>query len=1008
MDKKESNSPIFDSKVLDELLHGRQNPTIYAFTVPEIKEGRAWKIGDTSRPVPMRLDEWKNVYSNLREVYEARTEAILTNPEGKEYFYRDYDVHRHLEDDGKARLTRDDFEKAGSHFSNEFFDDMDLRSLKKAIDEIKSDFEKGHEELFHPLSFDWESSGRISKIEPVDFALRDNQRAVVDSFRRAVESGHRKLLLYAVMRFGKSFTSLMAAKEMGYRLVVVVSAKADVKDEWKQTVEGNKTLNDYFAFADKARIGNLAGRVNSPVKSILENRPNGKEGLVLFFTLQDLMGSYKAGTKRWHEELVTGRLPVDLLIVDETHFGAWAKELGKSITETSSKDSLESIDSILEGGKFPINAKVRLHLSGTPYRLIMSGRFKEDEIICHYSYGDLLSDKEKWTRIGDNINAEEWENPYFGFPKMIRFAFSIEERLKEASEKEAPLSLNQLFESKDGQGFIYQDEVISILKAIDGSDNSEALGVFPFLDYPSIAEGKMCRHIVMVLPYKKSCDAMASILNDKSMGWKRLGDYDVVNISGEKSPFRRDVSFQVKSFISNNEEKSGKTISLTVNKMLTGSTVREWDTMIYFRDSSSPQEYDQSTFRIQNPFVVSIKDENGNLIGKIDRKPETLLVDFSPARLFRLEEMRARIESYVASQGRTVGNEAVAVSIKVNLERSPVIVFDSHSLKRIDERDVMKEVSKYDNNRGIDDEVKDIIVDESFFKNKAILNLLKNEVAIDSKKGLSLLANNGEEDLGGVRNDSERAEGSETDEEKKQPSEKDIIKKIQNYYRRILIYAFISDRSDLRSLDDVVVALSDRKELAKAKSVGLTLPSIKTLKKAFTGFYAKPSLDYKIMDINGLSNSDLPPIEKVKIAFDKFGKLGEAIVITPEKVTDAMVDAIGEEAIRDIMSRKEPSFLDIASVAGEFAYALSKRLEAMGYSKERYENAIYSLPKDRCCYELTKKVYSWLGLNTDCIVQADDYSFLSGNKRAAKQLSNKEFEKVLSKTWEKVHSKTCK
>jgi len=33
------------------------------------------------------------------------------------------------------------------------------------------------------------------------------------------------LLMYAVMRFGKSFTSMMCAKEMNADLVVIVSAK---------------------------------------------------------------------------------------------------------------------------------------------------------------------------------------------------------------------------------------------------------------------------------------------------------------------------------------------------------------------------------------------------------------------------------------------------------------------------------------------------------------------------------------------------------------------------------------------------------------------------------------------------------------------------------------------------------------------------------------------------------------------------------------------------------------
>ena len=35
--------------------------------------------------------------------------------------------------------------------------------------------------------------------------------------------------MYAVMRFGKSFTSMCCAVEMGAKFVIVVSAKADVK-----------------------------------------------------------------------------------------------------------------------------------------------------------------------------------------------------------------------------------------------------------------------------------------------------------------------------------------------------------------------------------------------------------------------------------------------------------------------------------------------------------------------------------------------------------------------------------------------------------------------------------------------------------------------------------------------------------------------------------------------------------------------------------------------------------
>ena len=51
--------------------------------------------------------------------------------------------------------------------------------------------------------------------------------------------------MYAVMRFGKSFTSLCCALKMKAKTVLVVSAKADVKDEWKKTVESAGNFSDY-------------------------------------------------------------------------------------------------------------------------------------------------------------------------------------------------------------------------------------------------------------------------------------------------------------------------------------------------------------------------------------------------------------------------------------------------------------------------------------------------------------------------------------------------------------------------------------------------------------------------------------------------------------------------------------------------------------------------------------------------------------------------------------------
>ena len=221
------------------------------------------------------------------------------------------------------------------------------------------------------------------------------------------------------------------------------------------------------------------------------------------------------------------------------------------------------------------------------------------------------------------------------------------------------------------QEFEYEKEVLDLLKVIDGKKKDDQL--FGFLGYNKLKKRKMCRHIVMVLPYKASCDAMQKLINDHKSEFKNLKFYNIINISGvnvnsrkdvpKYSTIKDDVKYSidkdnfvktVRNIITACEQKGQKTLTLTVNRMLTGCTVPEWDTMLYMKDTSSPQEYDQAIFRLQNPYTKTycVKDANGKpkldkkgnpqKIIKKDMKPQTLLVDFDPMRLFLLQEHKPK------------------------------------------------------------------------------------------------------------------------------------------------------------------------------------------------------------------------------------------------------------------------------------------------------------------------------------------------------------------------------
>ena len=99
--------------------------------------------------------------------------------------------------------------------------------------------------------------------------------------------------MYAVMRFGKSFTSLCCAKEINSKVVLVVSAKADVKNEWKKNVQVPKNFKD-FVFLD-------ADSLLKSEKAIQTCLDSGKT-VVLFLTLQDLQGEQ---LKEKHKDRMT-------------------------------------------------------------------------------------------------------------------------------------------------------------------------------------------------------------------------------------------------------------------------------------------------------------------------------------------------------------------------------------------------------------------------------------------------------------------------------------------------------------------------------------------------------------------------------------------------------------------------------------------------------------------------------------------------------------------------------
>lgn len=984
-----------DYSLLDEIIIGRVEPRIYAFSTNTIPN--YLKVGDTYRPVAVRLKEWEAHYPALKKEFDSIAKI-------DDVYFRDFSVHKFLETEkNRIRLLLSDI-PTGAYYSKEFFKDASVEDLEEAIEDIKRDFSaKTQKYLFY--------NAETLKLEDIvfqrteNYPLRPNQKDTVEAFKTAIATGHHNLLMYAVMRFGKSFTSMCCAVANKAKLVVVVSAKADVLPEWKKTVESHVLFADYDFISAKNLLRNN--------HLITEKISSGKK-VVVFLTLQDLQGKT---IKDKHQE-VFGQ-DIDLLLVDETHFGARAEKYGEVLKGATNyvadAKNKKDADDFVEASEADaaikvLKAKNTIHLSGTPYRILMGSEFTKEDIIAFYQFTDIVNDQKKWDEenfaLPEEEKKEDWANPYYGFPQMVRFAFvpneSSRKKLENLRKSGTTYAFSALFKPKsiakadDGshKSFENEEEILDLFSVIDGSKEDDSL--LGFLNYDKIKEGKMCRHMVVVLPYCASCDALEALIKNNKNQFKNLGEYEIVNISSVDNPNKYKSAEDVKRAITKFESEGKKTITLTVNRMLTGSTVREWDTMLFFKDTASPQEYDQAVFRLQNQYVKTYTDSNGHTI-KFNMKPQTLLVDFDPNRMFAMQERKSKIYNANVETG---GNTELEKRIRQELEISPIITLNKDKIVKVVASDILEAVSNYQKNKGIKDEALEVPVDLSVLNDGTIRSVIERENEIGSKSGLSTVAHE-QEDGDGDGEDMNIPDSSNNkdnpdnptktepisiDEQKKK--EQSLSKKIQSYYARILLFAF-STKDTVISLADIIAKSSTEENARIIKNLGLNVEVLSLLNQQ-TNKFVLSDLDYKIQNLNKLSNDDtLNPAEKASVAINKFGKLGDAIVVTPSNICDDMVSLIPDETYTSF-SQTNGKVMDIAGTAGEYAVALYKKMYTLGVAEEIVKNSIYTIPKSSVCYELTRKLYEMLGLNVANIAK----EFVATDLLEVKNGNNVDYDKI--------------
>ncbi len=965
-------------QVIDATIRGRVEPHIYAFRTLDVPSFT--KVGDTYRPVDVRLNEWRSKYK--KGVEELFRGSALVNADT---YFRDYAVHRYLEDEHFHQLQPSEV-KPGVYYSNEFYRNVEKEHVNSAIEEIKADYGNPNSKYTYYNTVERLPEGRAVFNRDADWQPRKNQKEVIDNFISAYNAHRSNLLMYAVMRFGKTFTSLCCAKAMNAKLVVVVSGKSAVADEWRENVQRPKIFKGYH-FVSAYELDRNRNIISKLLNEDDDEGAYDKKRVVVFLTLQDLL-QVKARHSDLFQHNQVGH--IDLLIIDETHFAARSEQTGK-VLNGEMDEWVEELDSTVRR----FRSRVRLHLSGTPYRILMNHEFEEQDIIARVQYNDIHEAQQQWYE--DNLKKSEeemeddWKNPYYGFPQMVRFAFNLNDsarqRLDELKKAGKEYQLSVLFDTKsvnngDGikqQQFLYRAEVLELLQAIDGSRSDS--NIFSFLDYEKIQQGEMCHHMVMVLPSRNACDAMETLLKEETANhsFHHLQDYNIINISGNDGPSEYkgdDYSRHVKDFIAKSEQRGERTITLTVGKMLTGSTVREWDTMIFLKGTSSPQEYDQAIYRLQSQYVQKIltthpKTKKEEYVVR-DMKPQTLLVDFDLNRMFKMQRWRTLISN--AIHGKK-GNTDLKEQLDEDLNISPIITIDNNAIQRVTPVDIINKLREYDNSKSLMDTTADILIDNGVFDDDLLKALIEKQPELKGKVGIFSSKPFEEEgsdaDIPDAGDDKKDAKQNKDSKEKKPADElKSLKHRLQTYYFKILLFAYLSDLEE-QSLDDVIRNIQDpmHPECRRiTRHLELDLEGLKLIRRT-ANHLCLADLDNKIHNVDTLSGDKDADIQT---AMRRFSRLSDNIITTPPHIAAEMVGILPDDVTAN--SR----FLNIAGKTGEFENALINR-----YGDDVKPN-IYTLPINGVTYECTLKMYKLLGIPTKNILNFSAFDLIDPDKKQEK------------------------
>ncbi len=779
-----------------DVLNSNKIPRIYAYTEPQFKN-TPWennrrgygliKVGFTTKSAYERISEQFGTNKPIDNPYEILLDEVAIRNDGT--YFTDFDVHKVLEHAGYYR------------FPNSEWFECTLDEVKEAIFAVKN----------HKTDI----TKRIA-----DFKMRPEQERAVkitsEYFRKYPYEKEGKtphFLWNAKMRFGKTFTSYQLAKEMGWTKVLVLTFKPAVQNSWEEDLKSHIDFKDWQFVS---RTGLSYGEIDHA------------KPFVWFASFQDVLQKTDAGgIKPRNEEIHL--INWDCIILDEYHFGAWrdsAKDLydAEDKKEQSKQDG-EGLD-YYDEAQMPLTTSAYLYLSGTPFRALNNGEFLEDQIF-NWTYTDEQREKSLW-------NEQDEINPYAELPKMVMMTYKMPDEIKQIALNGEfdEFSLNEFFSASDVNGdckFKYEREVVNWLNLIRGQYKPTAIdelkvGKKPPMPYSDIRLLNALKHTFWFLPSVASCKAMGDILKNHPF----YKEYKIIVCAGAEAGMGVDALKPVREAIK--DGFSTKTITLSCGKLTTGVTVPEWSGIFMLRDTSSPETYFQSAFRVQSPWTV--KNPDGlNPNEKAIIKETCYVFDFAPDRALK------QIADYSARLNFNT-KETPEQKVEEFISFLPVLCYDGSHMDIINANELLDLVVAGTGSSMLARRWESALLVN--VDNPTLTKLLESEKAMEAlsriegfrnlNKELSTLVNKSE----ALKKAKQEKKESLSKQEKKELTErekeikskrKEIQEKLLKFATRIPVFMYLTDYRE-QTLMDVIKQLEP--ELFK-KVTGLTIPDFELL-----------------------------------------------------------------------------------------------------------------------------------------------------------------------------------